>query len=243
MAYYDFYDGYKRLPISQKIIDRTIGSYFRRMAKYLPPSSLILNIGVGKGEMLKVCQQNDHRYMGLDLNYQLCKYLSTQNIHAAQGNCRQLGLKDNIFDAVYIAHVIEHMPTFEHALETVKEIKRVLKNSGYIIMIGPDYLFDKTLFYDGDYSHSFITTRNRISSLLVDCGFEVIHNEVIINGDFGVFGHFLKWFNWVYNKMIYPVLTSFAFTPRSRAERFRTAFIPNLFFIGCVKKNQGTQAT
>lgn len=238
MAYYDFYDGYKRLPISQKIIDRTVGSYFRRMAKYLPPSSLILDIGVGKGEMSNVFQQNDHRYAGLDINYQLCKYLQTQNINAVQGNCRQIGLKDNTFDAVYIAHVIEHMPTYIQALETVKEISRVLKSGGYIVLVCPDYYFDKDSFFDGDYSHSFITTRNRIGSLLVDCGFEVLESKIIINGDFGLFGYILKWMNVIYIKLIYPLISCFYFKSRSRAERLRTAFIPSLFFIGCVNKNQ-----
>lgn len=157
--------------------------------------------------------------------------LHGQDFTVAQISCEALSFRDQTFDAVYITHVIEHMSTYIHAMATIKETNRVLKKKGYLILVCPDFNFDQTLFFDGDYSHSFITTRNRVGSLLIDCGFGVLISESIINGDMGLLGPPLKYINLAYNKILYPFVCYFYFKARSRAERLRIAFNPSLFFI------------
>lgn len=50
------------------------------------------------------------------------------------GNAHKLSFKNEVFDAVYILEVLEHV---SDPLVVLKEIKRVLKKGGYVVMLVP----------------------------------------------------------------------------------------------------------
>jgi SAM-dependent methyltransferase len=53
------------------------------------------------------------------------------------------------------------------------ETYRVLRPNGVAFIVVPDYLKERTFFWDVDYTHNFITTERRVRQLLGDHGFAV----------------------------------------------------------------------
>ena len=43
-----------------------------------------------------------------------------------------------------------------------------------LVVVVPDYLKERTFFWDVDYTHNFITTERRVRQLLYDSGFTVL---------------------------------------------------------------------
>jgi SAM-dependent methyltransferase len=85
-----------------------------------------------------------------------------------------LPVKSESVDVVVADQVIEHMPTFRDALNLLSECRRVLGKSGFLVLGFPDYIRMGLVFYDRDYSHSFLTTENRVNQILLDSGFEPV---------------------------------------------------------------------
>ncbi len=80
-------------------------------------------------------------------------------------------------DVVYADQVLEHMNGIEQAREFTAEALRVLRPGGVLFVVVPDYLKERTFFWDVDYTHNFVTTERRVRQLFNDGGFEVQHVE------------------------------------------------------------------
>ena len=65
------------------------------------------------------------------------------------------------------------MSGIDAARELVAESWRVLEPGGVLFVVVPDYLKERTFFFDVDYTHNFVTTERRVQQLLVDGGFEL----------------------------------------------------------------------
>jgi hypothetical protein len=53
----------------------------------------------------------------------------------------------------------------------------VLRPGGVLYVVVPDYLKERTFFWDVDYTHNFVTTERRVRQLFNDGGLEVLHVE------------------------------------------------------------------
>lgn len=67
-------------------------------------------------------------------------------IRVEQGDGRNLRFKDNSFDIVTSYSAIEHMSSRKDRLKAVKEMARVAKPGGIVIITGPNYLNLPTTF-------------------------------------------------------------------------------------------------
>ena len=65
------------------------------------------------------------------------------------------------------------MSGIDAARAFVSESWRVLKGGGVLFVVVPDYLKERTFFWDVDYTHNFVTTERRVRQLLYDGGFEL----------------------------------------------------------------------
>jgi hypothetical protein len=57
------------------------------------------------------------------------------------------------------------------------EALRGLAPGGVFFVVVPNYLKERTFFWDVDYTHNFVTTERRMKQLLGDGGFEILHVE------------------------------------------------------------------
>lgn len=101
-------------------------------------SGHLLEVGVGVGRGLEILGQNCTHYTGLDKNQPLIRQLQQshpQHRFLAQNIPPFTGLESNAFDFVVSFQVIEHIQDDE---AFVKEIHRVLKPGGQVILTTPN---------------------------------------------------------------------------------------------------------
>ena len=68
---------------------------------------------------------------------------------------------------------MEHMSGIDAARQFTAEAFRVLRPGGVFFVVVPDYLKERTFFWDVDYTHNFVTTERRCRQLFNDNGFTV----------------------------------------------------------------------
>lgn len=96
----------------------------------------ILNIGIGDGTFEEICLYYNLNIYSLDPNKKAIERLKSKyKSHSkkfAVGYSQDIPFKDNLFDYVVVSEVLEHLPK-KILLDSLKEIKRVLKKEGKII--------------------------------------------------------------------------------------------------------------
>jgi len=112
--------------------------FMRNVEKDLPYGSNVLEAGCGTGQTLALFSAH-HNTHGLDI--------SPASLNLSRKNCKNSILanifnnpyKDNTFDLVYNSGVIEHFKDPKNIF-AVKEMARVTKSSGRVIIIVPNTL-------------------------------------------------------------------------------------------------------
>lgn len=105
----------------------------------------ILDIGCGEGILEKELRKKTERgkIYGVDFNVNTNKLnkLNLKNCRFMIGDATKLKFRNNYFDIVFGVDILEHIKNAEKA---VKEIKRVLKNNGILVLSGPtESIFQK----------------------------------------------------------------------------------------------------
>jgi ubiquinone/menaquinone biosynthesis C-methylase UbiE len=106
----------------------------------------ILDVGLGRGELLRECSKIGAIGTGIDYSPDAVliakKTMSKfHNSKVLRADSRNLPFANNVFDRVFCGDVIEHM-NFDDAVKSVKEMKRVLKKGGFaLIHTSPNTVF------------------------------------------------------------------------------------------------------
>lgn len=101
---------------------------------YIDRQDTVLDIGCGYGEFINILKARE-KY-GLDINPDTGKYLSP-TVHFLKSRSTKIPLKDKSVDKIFISNFFEHIPKFD-ILGTVKEIRRVLKKDGLVLVLQPN---------------------------------------------------------------------------------------------------------
>lgn len=142
------------------------------MSALQKPQALVLEIGPGIGIFAEACTRMKYSYVAIEFNKGLVRELAVK-YQLVCGFVPPLPIKNEIVDVIVADQVVEHMPTFREALGLLSECHRALKPSGFLVLGFPDYArMNGLAFYDGDYSHSFLTTKNRIEQIFRDIAFK-----------------------------------------------------------------------
>lgn len=203
MSFYDFKSKTPRTVIGQKIVEKATDKIFSTVNPYLQKNCKILDIGAGNGEFAERCIKNNYDYTAIEVNDEYKKRLVSIKAKIIDALVPPIPLTDSSFDYIHLSHIIEHMQSSEKALQLVSEIRRILKPNGYVCIIAPDYLHSHSFFYDGDYTHSFVTTQNRIKMLLADAGYQIIFNKYFTGAQLGWFQWVLSIIGKIYNNYLY----------------------------------------
>ena len=116
--------------------------------KYIPKTSIVLDIACGYCEFLN--NINAKKKIGIDLNPNSKLYANSDvEIINGETNNMQSITEENI-DVVFVSNFFEHI-TKEKIIETIKEIRRVLKKNGRLLILQPNIRYcykDYWMFFD-----------------------------------------------------------------------------------------------
>ncbi|MEW5978890.1 MAG: class I SAM-dependent methyltransferase [Acidobacteriota bacterium] len=101
---------------------------FNLFKEYLPPRSYVLEVGAGDGWFAKRLRQYGHDTVTLDLGF-------PADVVGNIMNWRDLGLRENSFDAVVALEVIEHVKCLD-------AICALCKDGGLILLSSPHPKWD-----------------------------------------------------------------------------------------------------
>jgi len=151
---------------SRKLIWEELTRYLQ---KYIKNDGTVLDIGAGYCHFINNVRAR--RRIALDINPE-------GKNHAAPGveflccSCTDLqALDSGNVDAVFASNVLEHLGREEMSVCTA-EIFRVLKPSGRLILIQPNFYFGYRSYFH-DFTHRMIFTHVSMSDFLESKGFEI----------------------------------------------------------------------
>lgn len=91
----------------------------------------ILDIGCSSGAFTKIYLNGQNKVLGLDMNLSSLEKARKNQVDVLLGNVLNLPLKNKSFDIINFCEVIEHLP---NPLQALKEINRVLKHRGLLLL-------------------------------------------------------------------------------------------------------------
>jgi tRNA (uracil-5-)-methyltransferase TRM9 len=108
------------------------------LAKYVKSGERVLDLGCGNGRLYSFLKERNVEYVGIDSSEKMIEIAREKN---QEGNPKfevvealDLPFSDNNFDKVYSIAVLHHVPSSEFRLKFMKEIKRVLKPKGEVVL-------------------------------------------------------------------------------------------------------------
>ena len=155
---------YSKLYDSDDYLDRIEGlvDYEKRKISYIKqieidllninPSDCFLDIGCGRGEVLRHVLKTTDKISGIDISKKSVE--NTIKICGGKGNIQQasatdIPFSDESFDKILIVDVIEHL-TPEDSKKMILECKRLIREGGRILIhTAPNKNFMDSIFYPG----------------------------------------------------------------------------------------------
>jgi glycosyltransferase involved in cell wall biosynthesis/ubiquinone/menaquinone biosynthesis C-methylase UbiE len=111
----------------------------KEIKKELNRPLIVLDIGCGDGTVTKFISNSindEDTLFGLDSDQlRLKRLMSKMKISVILGNATNIPFKDKFADIITLHHVLEHIP---EDIKVLQEMKRVLKDDGYIIIGVPN---------------------------------------------------------------------------------------------------------
>ena len=176
-----FYDNYfargEISSIGTKIIRREIANRIRLATTLRKKNTLkILELGPGKGYFARAVMELGWEYRAIDGSPAVLNALKAYNIEVIHAFVPPIPQNaGGEYDLVLMEHFIEHMDSPGVARRLIDSICSMLSRDGLIIIVAPDFLAHRENFWECDYTHSFVTSVERLRQLLLDCGLEVCH--------------------------------------------------------------------
>jgi ubiquinone/menaquinone biosynthesis C-methylase UbiE len=134
----------------------------------LKKNSKILELGCGRGEFLNEFTKLGMSGYGIDLSNYADNFCKNAEIKVVDITKEDVPYPDNSFDVVFSKSFIEH---FYYPEEIFKEAYRVLKPSGILINLTPEWNYIYKSFYD-DYTHRTPFTKKSLEDIYLVCGFK-----------------------------------------------------------------------
>jgi SAM-dependent methyltransferase len=175
-----FYDNYfarsdSISPIGKWIVAREVQNRIR-LAKSLSNQTALktLELGPGRGHFARKILSLGWEYQAVDASPTVLRLLREEGIEVLQSFVPPMPAEaGGGYDLVLMEHFIEHMDSPASARALVDSICQSLSPNGLIIIVSPDFSAHRSNFWDCDYTHSFVTTTERLRQLLLDSKYKI----------------------------------------------------------------------
>ncbi len=137
----------------------------------------MVEVGPGHGTFAERAVAAGWRYTAIEASEILIDVLRQKGLTVIPSWTPPIPVADASADVVYADQVLEHMSGIDGARQFTSEARRALRPGGVFFVVVPDYLKERTFFWDVDYTHNFVTTERRVKQLLVDGGFDILATE------------------------------------------------------------------
>lgn len=107
----------------------------KSLLKYKPNPGKVLEVGCGRGEVLKVLKKRGWDVTGVQISKTIADILNQQGIKTLNCPFEATNLKEKEYDAIIMFQVLEHLKDPVEAIEICKDI---LKNDGILIIEVPN---------------------------------------------------------------------------------------------------------
>ncbi len=126
-------------------------SLWRKLRPCFSVGGLILDAGCGTGRFIKRLTEWEGRVVGVDLSLQSLLFARrrlAQPPRLAQGDVRFLPFADAVFDQVLCSQVISHLIEENDAVMLLRELRRVIRPGGQLMITAYNYNFPRRIMHD-----------------------------------------------------------------------------------------------
>ena len=130
--------------------------------KYVAQDARVLDLGAGYCDFINYVKASE-KY-AVDVFDRLDEYAS-DDVKTFKRSCNDLSpLGDDSLDVVFASNLFEHL-THDELLETIAEVRRVLRPDGRLILLQPNFKYCYKTYFD-DYTHLQVFTHLGMYDLL-----------------------------------------------------------------------------
>ncbi|MDD5731142.1 MAG: class I SAM-dependent methyltransferase [Candidatus Omnitrophica bacterium] len=166
-GYYDLGDSYFWIAAHCDLVTRFVEPLVKKREN--PRETMILDAGCGYGSLISRLKSYG-KITGLDTSLDACSFCRNKYAVAlTQASAENTPFRDNTFDFVFATEVIEHI---RNDGEAMKELYRILKPKGYLIVTVPAFM---CLWghHDEQYGHIRRYTKEKFLKIAAQAGFSV----------------------------------------------------------------------
>jgi SAM-dependent methyltransferase/glycosyltransferase involved in cell wall biosynthesis len=121
----------------------------------IPDGSKVLDVGCNSGELIKYLKDKKNcDVTGVDVSAPMVEKCKAKGLNVLLCDADRLPFENGIFDVVVLCEVLEH---FHDPVTYLKEIKRVLKPSGFLIGTCPHANLERYIWSDQRLHHQYYT--------------------------------------------------------------------------------------
>lgn len=144
---------------------------WRAITEYLQPyvghNKTVLDLGSGYGDFIN--QIKAKKKYALDISSAVKYYINKDVFFIAKPSTSLEDIPTNTLDVVFSSNLFEHLDRSQLD-QTMKGVKRSLKNGGVLILVGPNFRYAYREYFD-DYTHKTIYTHVSLADLMYEYGF------------------------------------------------------------------------
>jgi ADP-heptose:LPS heptosyltransferase/2-polyprenyl-3-methyl-5-hydroxy-6-metoxy-1,4-benzoquinol methylase len=151
-----------------------------------------LDVGCSTGEVLTAAGKKGFDCWGIEPNKWACTFAeSKRGLRVINGELKEISFQSDFFDVVSCMEVIEHVPD---PLGDLKEIRRVLKDDGILMLSTPNFGCDEAKQLQMNWKHNkpwehiYLFDYAHLYEMLKRAGFEIIDVKTELSDGVGYSG-------------------------------------------------------